>query len=420
MKLLTKFSIYNVVFSLLVFIIGGSFIYYYLYQIADHQTDESLRRDIRTASVKLKSGIPASDLETSLIKINPVTTAPDITHDLITDTTIYNPGEREYEPFRLIYAVRTVNHRSYRFIVMQKMLERNDVILTIFLSTLAVFLILVLLSSLSNIFISRRLWKPFHTTLDAIRRYHLSSDFGFRQSDTEITEFRELNTYIGEMITRIENEYNSLKEFTGNASHEMQTPLAIIRSKVELLSQSEDMNTEQAGHLLSLNQAVARMTKLFKALLLLTKLENRQFVEVSDNNLGALAKQLVSESEEFIQQKHLEIIYSDHGSPVMNMNPELAKIMLQNLISNAIRHNREHGTIRIETNPNVFAIFNTGRLVFRENPNQIFERFKKDPDQKGSIGLGLSIVRKICDLYGCDINYSYQNQWHYFEIIIPT
>lgn len=420
MKLHTKFSIYNVAFSLVVFIIGGVLIYHFLYRITDHMTDESLRRNIQTTADKMKTGLSAGELETTLMHIRQLGTDPASTRNIYSDTTIYNAREHEHEPYRVIKSVRLINHRYYRFVAMQPLLEKEDVIATIFLSTLAVFLILIVLSSISNIIISRRIWKPFRNTLENIRQYRLSSAHRFQPSDTTVTEFRDLNTYIGEMIVRIENEYNALKEFTGNASHEMQTPLAIIRSKIELLSQTEKMDPDQARHLQAMNHAVARMTKLFRALLLLTKLENRQFEETTEIDFDGLIRQIVHESDEFIQQKQLEVKFELTGRTLVKMNADLAKIMLQNLISNAIRHNDNKGSISIKTSPGVVVISNTGPVVFGEHPERVFERFRKNPDRKGSIGLGLSVVRKICELYGFNIRYFYRDQWHHFEIDIPT
>ncbi|HLY68435.1 MAG TPA: HAMP domain-containing sensor histidine kinase, partial [Puia sp.] len=208
-------------------------------------------------------------------------------------------------------------------------------------------------------------------------------------------------------------DYETLKNFADNASHEMQTPLAILNSKLDLLIQEPNLNESQTKQLQSIYDAMGRLSKLNQSLLLLTKIENNQFTKVNPLQLDRLIKEKLLQLEDLILAKRLQL-QTDLKETIVEIDNYLADILLNNLMGNAIRHNYENGHISISLIQGKMIISNTGS-AFHFNEKNIFERFSKAENSEG-IGLGLAIVKQICDNYRFVIDYSYEKGVHTFEI----
>ena len=272
-------------------------------------------------------------------------------------------------------------------------------------------LILLVTLFLINRFFLNKLWKPFNTTLQQIKQFNLSGRNNINLEQSKITEFTELNHAVSIMTNRVSQDYDEIKNFTENASHEIQTPLAIIKSKLELLSQSENLKEEQMNTIQSVYEATNRLSKLNQSLILLTKIDNQQFRESEEVNISILINKHLSNYEELIAAKLITIKKNIEDNVKMNMNETLAEILIANLITNAIKHNIDKGIIEITLTNNRLCISNTG-IPLECDPSELFERFKKDKVSSESLGLGLSIVKKICERYGYRINYNYSDLLH--------
>lgn len=248
-----------------------------------------------------------------------------------------------------------------------------------------------------------------------MKQFNVSANNNLQLEESNINEFTELNQAVSLMTTRVSQDYNEIKNFTENASHEIQTPLAIIKSKLELLSQGESMKEEQMNTIQSMQEATNRLSKLNHSLILLTKIDNRQFSEKEEINVGILINKHLSNYEELLAAKLISVTKNIVGDVMLNMNEMLAEILISNLITNAIRHNVENGTIDIELKPHRLLISNTG-MTLNADPAEMFERFKKDKVSSESLGLGLSIVKKICERYGYEICYRYADLLHITSI----
>jgi len=226
--------------------------------------------------------------------------------------------------------------------------------------------------------------------------------------------FNDLNEYLIEIIDRVRDNYRANKQFTQNASHELQTPLAVIKGYVEILLQSPNMIEKDFEALGAILQNTNRLSKLNAALILLSKIENQRFSDFEAVNFGVLTDSMLSNFKDLLFGQEIEIRKKQSSPFVNEMSEALAEILIANLIQNAIRHN-EGNFIDVEITHDSYKISNLGKKL-EVAPENLFKRFKRDSDVEESLGLGLSIIRKICEVSDLEVKYSLQNNRHFFEI----
>ncbi len=260
--------------------------------------------------------------------------------------------------------------------------------------------------------------EAFYRALSGLKHFDLHKGERISFQRSEIEEFNTLNVELSKLTDKVARDYQNLREFTENMSHETQTPLAIIRSKLELLVQSEKLDSEQLGHIKSALDSVNRLSKMNKSLILLTRIENDQYNIAEALNLSQLIRRHLDKFDLFISSRELKLKLNLDENVSVQINPNLADILLSNLLSNAIKYNKIHGELNIELTPNQLKISNSGAPLTIQG-DQIFDRFKKG-DQPDSVGLGLAIVKKVCDHCSCDIHYTYEGERHVFTIDFPA
>jgi signal transduction histidine kinase len=327
------------------------------------------------------------------------------------DTILFNPEENRYSLYRELGFVKTVNNKTY-YIQIFKSLEETDrlIIRIVLVMTGLIFLIIITLLIVNRI-ASLRGWKAFYDTIEKISKYDVNSHESFSLNQSDIKEFDDLNKVMVKMTDRIQNDYVNLKEYIENASHEIQTPLAIINSKMELLLQSGDLKEKQYKTVADAYEASNRLSRLNKTLILLAKIENRQFPESKDINPREMIDIQLENLEDLIHAKKIKVTKNLEAEVTIRMNPYLAEILLINLIKNAVRHNISGGELIIELTKTKLIIANSG-LPLKMDPELLFKRFHKSSSAPESLGLGLSIVQKICEIYDFRISYAYQNEQH--------
>jgi signal transduction histidine kinase len=233
---------------------------------------------------------------------------------------------------------------------------------------------------------------------------------------SSVEEFADLNKALDVLTSRARQAYESQKEFTENAAHELQTPLAILQGKLELLMQTSPLNAEQAGLIDELADASGRMLRLNKSLILLSQIDNKQFPETEEVNLDEVVNHFVYEFSEQVAQKRLSLSVKMEQEVILRANRVLIEILIRNLLGNAIRHNTPGGSISIHGTVHDLTIRNSGRASSLDK-EKVFTRFQKESTDSSSIGLGLEIARKVCDLYGYVLNYEYKGGEHCFEVV---
>jgi signal transduction histidine kinase len=281
-------------------------------------------------------------------------------------------------------------------------------------AAILVFSILLLSLLLIGSILSGSLWRPFRITMEKLRNYDVKKGENFIPEKTSIHEFRILNETLLKMTERIVSDYRNMKEFTENASHELQTPLAVISSRLEQLMQSGGLSEEQAALINSCRESVSRLSKINQALLLMSKIENRQFDNSEMSNLSLMIKQKLEALAELLSFKKLSVLTEIKPDVQVKLPNALADVMLNNLFNNAIRHTEKGSEIKILLDKNKMVFLNPGTpLPFPDG--EIFRRFKKGSIEQESTGLGLAIVKQVCDSYKIDVNYSFTDGNHIFE-----
>jgi two-component system, OmpR family, sensor histidine kinase QseC len=415
-KLLARYNRINIIATIGIFITGSIAFYFILRHILVRQLDESLESEQQEIVQytqqfnKLPAVIQTNDQQVYFNQTNTI-----LHHRKLYSAYKLNPIEKHRELFRELRFSITVNQISYEVTVSKSQTGTEDLLRLIILVTIGMIALILLTGLFINRTILSRIWKPFYQTIDKIKSYHLSSQQPLQLEPTSIDEFSLLNENISGMTERTQREYKSLKAFTGNAAHEMQTPLAVIRTKLDLLMQSENLLASHAQPVQEIEQAVYRLSRLYHSLLLLTKIENQQF---ELNEVVQIDKVITHKLDELAEIAEAKKITTEIKlSPVtVIFHQQLAEIVTVNLLNNAIRYNNENGMLSVVLNASAFIITNTSDLPALDD-NKLFRRFYRHNDtrQDGN-GLGLSIVKQICELAGYELTYQFQDGHHTFKI----
>lgn len=229
------------------------------------------------------------------------------------------------------------------------------------------------------------------------------------------SHFYEIQQHFLELIERIQIDYQANKQFTENASHELQTPLAVIKGHIEMLLQSPNIGEKEYESLAIVLQNTNRLAKLNSALILLSKIEHQRFVDTVSVDFGLVCGQVVENFQDLIAIRNLKIEVAQKEPLTVPMSATLAEILLANLVQNAIRHNLEGGKIDIKINKDKFSISNTGKILDTP-PKNLFKRFKRESTVEESLGLGLSIVQRICEHSALQVSYVHHQGIHIVTI----
>ena len=417
MKLLVKNTYYLILFSLIIFTAGG-FIFYYNLRIQIYQeVDQSLEleKDRIVQKLMVSDSIPIfyTSFENQIkVENKERNQAPFVR---ISDTLIFDSIENDYIPFRKLEAYILLYTKAYKIDVSKSLINKGELMSDIFLLMLSLFVSLLIIMLLVNFLISKKTLGPFYTTLGVIKNYKVTSGSGLKLPNTKTKEFTLLNEVLNIMSEKIHSDFTTLKEFTENASHEMQTPLSVIKSKLELLIQDETLNCEQLKLIQLISDSTNKLSKMSRALVLITRIESLQFRETSKVNFNKLMDRLLEYFSELITEKGIEVKKEYDFELIVDFNTTLAEILLNNLISNAIKHNLHNGSIFIKTSQSELLISNTGHPL-QSNPADLFQRFHKEKSDSDSLGLGLAIVKKIADTNNLYVDYAYSHGIHTLQL----
>lgn len=416
MKLTAKSSIYYLVYTLFIFTIGTIVFYFLIKNVLYNAIDAALLQEKNQVIQNLKYEKEFKEIHNSDFIDIIVVGSESSVYDKFYTTNIYNATKKrniEYRELKSVYEHGTV---FYEIKIRQPLTEAEALIDSILPIEVLLFLGLIVGVLLINRFISDKIWQPFYVLIDRLKNYDLVNIKIIPHENYKVDEFNELSEIVEKMTTRIYNDFNSQKEFNENSSHELQTPLAIIRNKLELLIQSTNLKDEEMALIGSVFHTINRLTQLNKGLILLSKIENNQYSELSRINVGQLIETLLVSFEELIDERNITIKLEILKVVIIPANQILIETLIFNLISNAIKHNIEDaGLITIIVAKNVLEISNTGNELAVAS-ERMFERFLKSSSSEVSVGLGLSIVKKICDLYKFNITYTCIHRTHTIRI----
>jgi len=422
MKLLNKTIRSYLIYSFTILLVTIPLFYFVVKSVLLHAVDKSLKTQLRDIRSNLSSIHSQDELETwsKLDKDINLSSANENFQDYIYTTYRFNRRHHGQDPYREIAGPISVGGNLYRLVISSSLVENEDLLGSIVLVE-GILLILLMAGMLwINQRTSQKIWQPFHRALNNMQQFELNkhTELPFLPSNTD--EFNELNKAIVNLFNRNHETYLLQKEFTENASHEMQTPLAIFQTKLDLLMQTSPLSEDQAELIHALETTNHRLIRLNKSLLLLAKIENDQFRPTESINIMNLTKRLTDQVKVHAAEKGIAIVENYIGSPLVKANNTLIEILVGNLLSNAIRYNVENGEIILTLEENSLDIQNTGQGSPLQ-ADKIFDRFHKENQSSSnaeSTGLGLAIVKKICDLYQYRIQYSFANNMHRFELVL--
>lgn len=330
-------------------------------------------------------------------------------HDVYMDTMMYMQNEEDFEPVRLLRTTFQHNGKYYQMQVITSMVEEDDLIAELFYALVWLYLGLLASIIILNNFLLKRIWRPFYHLLKLLKNFRLENPSDMKVKKTGIDEFKLLNETVQKLLQTNIDSYNSQKHFIENAAHELQTPLAISINKLEALAEISKLSDEELKLLASALDNLERLTRLNKSLLLLSRIENKQFLTEEEINVNELVKKVADDFADQLTFSEIALNIEERDSLTIKMNRDLATILVTNLIKNAIVHNHPEGLINVVIKKSFVHVENTGRGEALNEKN-LFTRFNKQQQSENSTGLGLAIVKAIVDLYSFNVSYFYNNR----------
>ncbi len=423
MKLLNKSLLWLSVSLFFIISLWSLILYFNMLTQIKKSVDEGLdnyKRQIVRSAQKNHTIEAKNNFEEGFFTIHEITQLQALAFkDRYIDTLLYmqdaDDVAPELEPVRLLTTAFENNEHYYKLRIINPMVEEDDLIKELFFDAVWLYLLMLISLIAINNFVLQRVWNPFYTFLHQLKIYRIGNNEPQPNAKSNIKEFTDLQHAVSILLQQNTETFEQQKQFIGNASHELQTPLAVSLNKLELLIEKGNLNNEQAESIAEIITIIERLARLNKSLLLLTKIENKQFLGNQVVSLNEVIQQSIKQLEEFAAYKNLKISTTENANLTAAMDLSLANIIVSNLLRNAIFHNTTNGIVNIFITDVAIKICNTGT----ENPlnaEKIFSRFYKSENEQNNTGLGLAIVKAICDLYGFSISYSYANALHCFEV----
>lgn len=417
MKLLNIINKRYALFSVLVLAAGLILIYFFLQYFINSETVEKLQDTKQYVINSLDAGknvefYPLIDIAVTDMK------PPPETSESVKDTIIFNPVQNENDSYKQLTFFHSTGDKIFRVIIRTDNIETFDIILSL---GLPLFLLVLAVVIISNIIVNRinfRIWKPFYSNLNILKKFTASDQDELGLVPSEINEFKDLNSSLTELTNRIRRDYRELKEFSENASHELQTPLSIIKIKIESMMQDEELNEKQLEKIQSVYKMINRLSRLNKSLTLLSKIDSIEYEKKEEIFLKEFILRKAEDFKEIAAEKNISVAAEFEQDKKIIINADLLEILFSNLFSNAVKYNIDGGSIHIKLTAGKLIFSNTGQH-FAKDPEKMFERFVKGDQSGESSGLGLTIVRQICSINNFEIVYKIENSLHIIEITLP-
>lgn len=394
--------------------------YAYMLRGVYNTIDESLsdqKSEIISMAMKNKAILNSRHFGVHKFRFIPISEGCFFKHTIFESRVLLSSIDNDYDSFRVLKCCfKDVDGNPYLLEVISSSVEQDKLFYNLIKGVVVLYTILILGIFIINKVVLRYAFQPFDLTLKQLNNYRFgeSNKLVFKRS--KIKEFNELTGYISEMIDRNQEVFMQQREFLENASHELQTPLAILQNKMDWMIEQENLSEEQLKQLSDIQRSVIRMIRLNRSLLMLSKIENHQFQNRSIISLNEVVKELVEEYQELFVYKYLNLTVIDKASLTLEVNKDLISILIANLLRNALRYTESGGNVTLVIADQKIEISNTadkGEL----DCSHIYKRFYKKSNDTKSTGLGLSIVKSIVNQYSnLELSYRFKNDRHYFTL----
>ncbi len=415
-KLLTQTLRANMLVSALILIVSIPLFFRITEGLAVEDSDEALQ--LRKKEF-LHYTLPTLQLDEIAFwnKVNrDVTILPEdqnLKRDSVFGQFFYDTLDAENEPYRVLLTPVTIEGRPFTFMARMNQIESED-----FLNSITQLFVAVILMSLLGMYLitrwqSKRLWRPFYDTLTVMENFEIEKSQFIELGGSKTLEFERLNLVLRKLMEKNRRAFALQREFVDSAAHELQTPLAIMQTQIDMMMQRQDLNEAQGEMLENLESSISRLQRLNKNLLLLSKMESQFYAANEDISVTAILKSLLPffQEQAIAQQIAFQNTVSEDFRAMAN--PALLEIAVSNLLLNAIRHNVFQGTVEIQLVKGKLWVTNTG--IGEALPqDEVFQRFSKISSKSKGNGLGLSVVKKIADLNHWRLSYCFEDQKHVF------
>ena len=333
------------------------------------------------------------------------------------DTLMFMHNEKDFEPVRILESKIAYNDNYYKVKFITSMVEEDDLIEDLITYLVVLYALLMMTIFIFNNLMLKKIWQPFHSLIVQLRNFRIEKDQHIETMDTSIEEFQLLNTSVTTLIDQSRARYLEQQHFIENASHELQTPLAISLNKLELFLENTTLTEDDVKTMTSIMDNLGRLTRLNKSLLLLSKIQNRQYADEERIDFNLLLKNMIEDFEDLAAHKNVKLTLNASGPLIFQMNKDLAIILLTNLIKNAIIHGQQNATVSIDLIDQMIIVRNFG-IGESLDSKILFSRFKKISTDQKSTGLGLAIAKAVSEKYGINLTYSFKEQ-HIFQVSFP-
>ncbi|MGM0946995.1 MAG: sensor histidine kinase [Bacteroidota bacterium] len=415
MKLINLLTTWYILITMIALFLGGLLIFKKLESEIDFELGRELDRQIDAYAERIRDGAPADRLIYDKLEITEIPLDIPEEELYLRDTIAYHdPMNREEKQLKASKSYK-IDGKHYRISYYNIVVETEDITETVVITMVSVFLIQLLFLGFFTRIGSKKILRPFHQTLDQIRSFNFQKNEPLHLPKNAVAEFEKLNSFLEKMSQKLLNDYRQIKEFSENLSHEVQTPSAVIRGKLEHLM-NEDISEKQALMIQAAYQSNEKINKIVRSLSMLAKLENEEFEAPEKIDLSPILHRVLDGMQELIELRSLVVSTQIQENSLVKIHPFIAEVLIQNLINNAIKHNIQGGQLRIELNEYSLRIENSGKLPDKD-PEEFFDRFKKANSSSESIGLGLAIVKQICRRYTLRPQYRIENNLHVLMIL---
>lgn len=331
------------------------------------------------------------------------------------DHDFYIAEKQETEPARVLTTIfHDQQGQYYELRVATPTFEKNDLFQSILWWVVALYVVLLLITLGVTMLIFYGNMRPMYAILRWLDDYKP----GVKPSPVPITadvkEFARLGRALQGAIDRSEELVERQSQFIGNASHELQTPLAIIGNRVEWLLDEGNLTDEQGAELFKIQSTLTRAVRLNKTLLLLTKIENGKFPDIVQVDVARLVQDSVEMYSEIYASRQMTVQVDIEDDVKVEMNESLAATLVSNLIKNMYVHSAEGAEGRVVVGNNQLVVENDGEQTL--DSDRIFDRFYQGPKSKGSMGLGLPLVAAVCRTYSLGVKYQFKAGRHCFIV----
>ncbi|MCW3160966.1 sensor histidine kinase [Chryseobacterium oryctis] len=405
---------------LLIIAIWAALFYAYILDEVYDNVDDGLK-DRKIQIIKAiyldKNLLNSKEFGFNEFKITPISPEEYKDKNRLYNKMFYMEYDDKEQPYRVLETDFVDQFGKYQKLEIRTSTVEQDELIYDFTTALIVLYVLLVISIIGmNGFLLNKAMRPFYSILDKLKKYQFGISTVTETPNYSIKEFEELDTEVNEMIERNEQVFYQQKQFIENASHELQTPLAIVSNKIDLMIQNEELDEKNLRFLSDIKNDLGRMTGFNKSLLMLSKIENNQFNKNILVDFNILIKDLVESYEDFIEFKKTQVNIFEKENFVADFDPDLARILLSNLLKNAIKYNDDQKLVHILIEKNRIIFQNTGAKHSLDQ-SKVFNRFYKQDTDHSSTGLGLSINKTIIKQYpDWDIAYRFDEGMHCFII----